>query len=585
MHIKEYGVISSDFIERGFRNVDRKYFVPKDNEDSAYSDQPLKEGHVHISAPHIYGSALEALELQPNSSLSFCNIGSGTGYLSCIVAEALGPKSVNYGIEIFPEVVEHCNASINEWKTSDSFIRNHPKHFAHLQIVHGNALNVSNKGESVVGFDRIYIGASVDKSNLPHITKLLSPGGILVGPVDDELVKIVRIGRLSQHGHNTGSAMSYASSTSDDESVDDDPHPSGTNDNNEFTQQILSGVRFASLVNLPAKETVLPSRLWTPNLQQFFPDSFQNASMELLLCSNSKYVQPLPPPKTIESRVNLAAVLPRVIWLEILSYTHRRWFDSKESETEFLKKRLLEEQANAAKARQALEDAEARCQVAQRERDVYRLLARRWQSRLQLVLQQQRDLVESGPAPNLPQILSPNETNDNPEREESSSADASLVALLPQVRNYSTDLEEEAENAALYDQESNSSMEEDDEERADNAMIVHEDHQQLLEFLNQHQNDNSDDEEYDFHSLYSSDHNNNQVAEPNVAILRNNIEQEQGGDDNESVTMDDASVLSEDNSHYIAQGSDYVSKSESSSSPHIHQNREIRTISMCSDDL
>merc|ERR1712151_229176 len=334
-------------------------------------------------------------------SLSFCNIGSGTGYLSCIVAEALGPKSVNYGIEIYPEVVEHCNASINEWKKSESFKRNHPDHFAHLQIVHGNAFHVANKGESVVGFDRIYIGASVDKASLPRITKLLSPGGILVGPVDDELVKIVRIGPISQRADNKRKAMSYSSSASDDESVDVDydPHPSSrrstsTNNNNEFTQQILSGVRFASLVNLPAIETVLPSRLWTPNLQQFFPDSFQSASMELLLCSNSKYIQPLPPPKTIESRVNLAAMLPSVIWLEILSYTHRRWFDSKESETEFLKKRLLEEQANAAKAQQARADAEARCH--ERERDVYRLLARRWQSRLQLVLQQQRHFVESG---------------------------------------------------------------------------------------------------------------------------------------------------------------------------------------------
>ena len=67
------------------------------SEDSAHSDEPLKEGNVHISAPHIYGSALEALELQPNSSLSFLNVGSGTGYLSCIVAEILGQKSLNFG--------------------------------------------------------------------------------------------------------------------------------------------------------------------------------------------------------------------------------------------------------------------------------------------------------------------------------------------------------------------------------------------------------------------------------------------------------------------------------------------------------
>ena len=63
----------------------------------AHMDQPLREGNLHISAPHIYGSVLEALELRPNSSLSFLNLGSGTGYLSCIVASILGSHSNNFG--------------------------------------------------------------------------------------------------------------------------------------------------------------------------------------------------------------------------------------------------------------------------------------------------------------------------------------------------------------------------------------------------------------------------------------------------------------------------------------------------------
>mmetsp|Transcript_7457 Transcript_7457/g.13587 ORF Transcript_7457/g.13587 Transcript_7457/m.13587 type:complete len:85 (-) Transcript_7457:1511-1765(-) len=69
------------------------------NQSMAHSDQPLKEGNVHISAPHIYGSAIEALDLVPNSSTSFLNIGSGTGYISCIAAEILGPNSLNFGAQ------------------------------------------------------------------------------------------------------------------------------------------------------------------------------------------------------------------------------------------------------------------------------------------------------------------------------------------------------------------------------------------------------------------------------------------------------------------------------------------------------
>ncbi len=62
----------------------------------AHSDQPLKEDNIHISAPHIYGAVMEALELPINSPLSFLNAGSGTGYLTCIAASILGPKSSHY---------------------------------------------------------------------------------------------------------------------------------------------------------------------------------------------------------------------------------------------------------------------------------------------------------------------------------------------------------------------------------------------------------------------------------------------------------------------------------------------------------
>ena len=81
----------------------------------AYADQPLKEGNVHMSAPHIYGSVLEALELRPNSSLSFLNVGSGTGYLTCIAATVLGPRSSHfckYGRQV-DRIEHHVINSLN----------------------------------------------------------------------------------------------------------------------------------------------------------------------------------------------------------------------------------------------------------------------------------------------------------------------------------------------------------------------------------------------------------------------------------------------------------------------------------------
>lgn len=350
------------------------------NESLAHSDQPLKEGNVHISAPHIYGSAIEALDLVPNSCTSFLNIGSGTGYVSAIVANILGPKSLNYGrimlfqsislyfcwkylpfclsymwrfsyllltlkssgVELHDDVIEHCKASFAKWKvtsitengniSSINFMDDTPT----IHIIKGNGLNILNsEGESVVGYDRIYIGAAVDRIELANITKLLSPGGILVGPgkftdvilwllvciitllmgdisclVDDELVKVIRVG---------GMAHALDNATSNE---DDDASLSGLNE--EFTSQILSGVRFAPLVTHPVIHTTIPSNVWNPSVLHLYPNEHQCASMALLMCSNSGIVQPLPRVPTLDERFNAAAMLPKTIWLEILSYTHRR---------------------------------------------------------------------------------------------------------------------------------------------------------------------------------------------------------------------------------------------------------------------
>lgn len=197
-------MITSAPVEDGFRKVDRRFFAPKINRDIAYADQPLKEGNVHLSAPHIYGTVLEALELAPNIPMTFLNAGSGSGYLTCLAATILGPRSRHYckfvlrtrrtytlfvcceisqaamiGVEIHKDVIDHCKEAIANWKS------HYPpaQEISHLDLIHGNALQIdADKGESALGFDRIYIGAAIDKEELTRFRNLLSPGGILVGP-------------------------------------------------------------------------------------------------------------------------------------------------------------------------------------------------------------------------------------------------------------------------------------------------------------------------------------------------------------------------------------------------------------------
>jgi hypothetical protein len=83
------------------------------------------------------------------------------------------------GIEIHKDVVEHSKEAIANWKA------HYPpaQEISQMDIIHGNALEIdADKGECVLGFDRIYIGAAIGKESLSRFRKLLKPGGILVGP-------------------------------------------------------------------------------------------------------------------------------------------------------------------------------------------------------------------------------------------------------------------------------------------------------------------------------------------------------------------------------------------------------------------
>jgi protein-L-isoaspartate O-methyltransferase len=65
-----------------------------------YSDNPIKVGSVHLSAPSIYA----ALDIRPGNS--FLNIGAGAGYLSTIVGMLAGTDSITHGVEHNGELVE-----------------------------------------------------------------------------------------------------------------------------------------------------------------------------------------------------------------------------------------------------------------------------------------------------------------------------------------------------------------------------------------------------------------------------------------------------------------------------------------------
>jgi len=170
------GALSDPLVIHAFQGTDRALFIEAAEEhggsdhavdlSSAYIDMPLRHGLLHLSAPSIYAVALEALEL--SAGQTFLNVGSGTGYLSSIVATILGSRSVQFGVECKPELVAHSRAKL------------HALGHNHVQLVEANCFAIDP--ESSMRFERIYVGAGASQRSASLLFRLLEIGGVCVGP-------------------------------------------------------------------------------------------------------------------------------------------------------------------------------------------------------------------------------------------------------------------------------------------------------------------------------------------------------------------------------------------------------------------
>lgn len=154
---------------KAFREVDRGDFWPSVGDhrsDATYADMPLRQGSIHLSAPHIYAKALESF-MPLRQGMSFLNIGAGTGYFSSIVSGLIGDEASNDGVDLRPECVRHarrCCAKIG--KTNITFTV-------------GNVYQLDI--DRCMRYDRIYVGACANV-RAKYFYKLLEVGGVLIGP-------------------------------------------------------------------------------------------------------------------------------------------------------------------------------------------------------------------------------------------------------------------------------------------------------------------------------------------------------------------------------------------------------------------
>ena len=111
------------------------------------------------------------------------NIGSGTGYLSTLVALFLGPYGTNHGMDIFQDTIDYSNKKIEEFiRYSDGF---NPITFCRPVLVLGN---VECYDMTYRKYDRIYCGARVSNESMhEELKNMLTISGILIYPYGENV--------------------------------------------------------------------------------------------------------------------------------------------------------------------------------------------------------------------------------------------------------------------------------------------------------------------------------------------------------------------------------------------------------------
>lgn len=148
--------------------VDRAHYAPS----SPYEDSPQAIGHAAtISAPHMHASAVEHVlqYLLPTSPRRVLDVGSGSGYLTQVLAEVIGEQGKVVGVEHITALKELGEGNMRKSERGRELLAS-----GRVQFVVGDGRKGWDDGEG--GWDVIHVGASAREVHEPLIVQLKAPG-------------------------------------------------------------------------------------------------------------------------------------------------------------------------------------------------------------------------------------------------------------------------------------------------------------------------------------------------------------------------------------------------------------------------
>ncbi|KAH7378731.1 protein-L-isoaspartate O-methyltransferase-like protein [Pyrenochaeta sp. MPI-SDFR-AT-0127] len=173
------GLIKSERVKEAMLKVDRAHYAPS----SAYDDSPQPIGHrATISAPHMHTSACESLltYLQPGSKV--LDIGSGSGYLTAVLANLVSPNGTVVGIDHIQPLVDLANTNMAKGDQGRRMLES-----GQVKFVLGDG----RKGwEEGAPYDAIHVGAAAAEHHKELTEQLKAPGRLFVPVAEGHLQHI-----------------------------------------------------------------------------------------------------------------------------------------------------------------------------------------------------------------------------------------------------------------------------------------------------------------------------------------------------------------------------------------------------------
>jgi protein-L-isoaspartate(D-aspartate) O-methyltransferase len=149
--------------------VDRAHYAPA----SPYEDSPQPIGHrATISAPHMHANACESLltHLQPGAKV--LDIGSGSGYLTAVLANLVGPSGSVIGIDHIQPLVDMANTNMAKSEEGRRMLDS-----GQVKFVKGDGRKGWKEGAP---YDAIHVGAAAADHHVELTDQLKAPGRLFV---------------------------------------------------------------------------------------------------------------------------------------------------------------------------------------------------------------------------------------------------------------------------------------------------------------------------------------------------------------------------------------------------------------------